>query len=337
MQDMTYAQAVKEAAIFLGDHGIADASVDAWLLFSYVTGISRAMFLAERMRCMPEEQYQRYQELLEKRASHIPLQHLTGEQEFMGFSFLVNGHVLVPRQDTETLVEAVLSYAKPGMRVLDLCTGSGCIAVSLAKLCGGLKVDAADISGEALAVAMQNAARLDADVTFWQGDLFACRKVCKSAEREKDMQDFLGKQPDLNGCKREAQEKSPESAGRCESEKHGCKNDEMQLQESLPPAAYDCIVSNPPYIRTDVIETLSEEVRLHEPYQALDGKEDGLYFYRRIILDAGKYLKKGGQIFFEIGYDQGEAVKTLLEDVGFTQVKVTKDLAGLDRVVSGKI
>lgn len=291
MQDMTYAQAVKEAETFLADHGIADASVDAWLLFSYVTGISRAMFLAERMQKMPEKQYRHYQELLEKRASHIPLQHLTGEQEFMGFPFVVNQHVLVPRQDTETLVETALAYVKPGMRALDLCTGSGCIAVSLAKLCGGLQVDAADISEEALAVAMENAAHLKADVTFWQGDLFACNQVQQ------------------NTC--------------------------MGAGESLPRDSYDCIVSNPPYIRTDVIGTLSEEVRLHEPYQALDGKSDGLYFYRRIITEARGYLKPGGHIFFEIGYDQGEAVKNLLLEAGYTNVEVLQDLAGLDRVVTG--
>ena len=113
---MTYAQAVKDAETFLLEHEITDASVDAWLLFSYVTQISRAMFLAERTRQMPKEQYQRYQELLEKRASHIPLQHLTGEQEFMGFPFWVNQHVLVPRQDTETLVETVLLAVSPGSR-----------------------------------------------------------------------------------------------------------------------------------------------------------------------------------------------------------------------------
>ena len=300
MQDMTYAQAVKEAETFLADHGIADASVDAWLLFSYVTGISRAMFLAERMRQMPEKQYRHYRELLEKRASHIPLQHLTGEQEFMGFPFVVNQHVLVPRQDTETLVETALSYVKPGMRVLDLCTGSGCIAISLAKLCGGLQVDAADISREALTVAMGNAARLEADVTFWQGDLFACRQMCADAWRK---------------------------------EKQGIACAEAET--NLSPATYDCIVSNPPYIRTDVIGTLSEEVRLHEPYQALDGKSDGLYFYRRIITEACGYLKPGGHIFFEIGYDQGEAVKNLLLEEGYTDVKVLQDLAGLDRVVTG--
>lgn len=300
MQHITYAQAVREAEIFLGDHGIADAPIDAWLLFSCVTGISRAMFLAERMRQMPEVQYQRYQELLKKRASHIPLQHLTGEQEFMGFSFLVNHHVLVPRQDTETLVEMVLSHVKPRMRVLDLCTGSGCIAISLAKLCEGLQVDAADISKEALAVAMENAAHLEADVKFWQGDLFACRQMCADAWRKEKQE---------NAC--------------------------AEAETSLPSATYDCIVSNPPYIRTDVIETLSEEVRLHEPYQALDGKADGLYFYRRIITEARSYLKPGGHIFFEIGYDQGEAVKNLLLEDGYTDVEVHQDLAGLDRVVTG--
>ena len=297
---MTYTQAVKEAETFLLEHEITDASVDAWLLFSYVTQISRAMFLAERTRQMPKEQYQRYQELLEKRASHIPLQHLTGEQEFMGFPFWVNQHVLVPRQDTETLVETVLLAVSPGMRVLDLCTGSGCIAVSLAKLCPGLSVDAADISKEALAVAMENAAHLEADVTFWQGDLFACRQMRTDAWRK-------------------------------EKQENACAEAEI----SLPPAAYDCIVSNPPYIRTDVIETLSEEVRLHEPYQALDGKADGLYFYRRIITEARSYLKPGGHIFFEIGYDQGEAVKNLLLEDGYTDVEVQQDLAGLDRVVTG--
>ena len=296
---MTYAQAVKDAETFLLEHEITDASVDAWLLFSYVTQISRAMFLAERTRQMPKEQYQRYQELLEKRASHIPLQHLTGEQEFMGFPFWVNQHVLVPRQDTETLVETVLLAVSPGMRALDLCTGSGCIAVSLAKLCPGLMVDAADISEEALAVAMENAGRLEADVAFWQGDLFDCHPVCRSM-----------------------------GAGRGE----GSEARERGLQA----AAYDCIVSNPPYIRTAVIETLSDEVRLHEPYQALDGKEDGLYFYRKITAAAVTQLHSGGWLAFEVGWQQGDAVRQLLTSHGFGDVKILQDWQGLDRVVCGR-
>lgn len=266
--------ALKEAEAYLAGCGIADASVDAWLLFEYVTGISRAMFLAERNRKMEDGDKKKYQALLQKRGSHIPLQHLTGEQEFMGFSFLVNGDVLIPRQDTETLVEEALKRIRPGMKVLDLCTGSGCIAVSLAKL-GGLHVEAADISSAALAVAQENAKRLDADVAFIQSDLFA------------------------------------QIAG-----------------------GYDMVVSNPPYIRTSVIGELSEEVRLHEPYQALDGKEDGLYFYREIVSGCRSCLNEGGHLLFEIGYDQGEAVVQLLEAAGYEEIRVAKDLAGLDRVVT---
>lgn len=268
---------LREGEAYLRSCGIADASVDAWLLMEYVTGISRAIFLAQRSCRMSEADCGRYRSLLRKRGSHIPLQHLTGEQEFMGFSFSVNEHVLIPRQDTELLAEEALRYLRPGMRVLDLCTGSGCIAVSLAKLCPGIHVDAADISQEALAVARENASRLGADVCFVQSDLFRA----------------------LSGT-------------------------------------YDMIVSNPPYIRTEVIGTLSEEVRLHEPHLALDGMEDGLYFYRRIIDQSPVYLRSGGRLLFEIGYDQGKQVLDLFETAGYRENRVLRDLAGLDRVVLGK-
>ena len=215
---------------------------------------------------------------MKKRATHIPLQHLTGIQEFMDFPFRVNEHVLIPRQDTEILVEDALKYFHPGMRVLDLCTGSGCIAVSLAKLCRGIFVDASDISREALDVAGENRKQLLADVNLIQSDLF--------------------------------------------EQIHG---------------KYHMILSNPPYIRSEVIGTLQEEVRVHEPYQALDGKEDGLYFYREIIGRCRDYLLPEGRILFEIGCDQGEQVSGLLKEQGFLDVEVKQDLAGLDRVVSGRI
>ncbi len=178
---------------YLAEHDVADASVDAWLLLEHVTGLDRAQYLARAMEPLEAvceslraaEIVQRYRELLERRGAHIPLQHLTGEQEFMGLSFLVNEHVLIPRQDTETLVEKALARLRPGMRVLDLCTGSGCIAVSLAKFgqevdprsaakCAGQEicVDATDISPEALAVARENARRLGAQVRFIESDLF---------------------------------------------------------------------------------------------------------------------------------------------------------------------
>ncbi len=323
VQKRSLRAALKAGERYLTECGIEDVSVDAWLLLEYVTGMTRTVFLAEGGQEMSEEDDCRYRELLRKRGSHIPLQHLTGEQEFMGLSFLVNEHVLIPRQDTEILVEEALKRLRPGMRaldmisqhadsigalrlkpgmhVLDMCTGSGCIAISLAKLCGVraggarentewsdtrkeaaktngvLAVDAADISEEALAVATENASRLEADVRFIHSDLFS---------------EIIGK--------------------------------------------YDMIVSNPPYIRSEVIEALSEEVRCHEPRQALDGKADGLHFYREIVRESKSYLKENGWLLFEIGYDQAEQVTSLMSRAGFVQIEVVRDLAGLDRVVLGR-
>ena len=276
---------------YLNFCGITDASVDAWLLLEHVTGISRTRFLLERTREMPEESRMLYGRLLEKRGKHIPLQHLTGIQEFMGLEFQVNEHVLIPRQDTEILVEEAMKQIRPGMRILDLCTGSGCIGISLVKLWSGgklpaISVDCADISEEALNVAQRNAESLNAEVRLIHSDLF--RILDKT-----DGQSQLG--------------------------------------------TYDMIVSNPPYIQTSVIEELSEEVRLHEPFGALDGKEDGLYFYRKIIRESRAHLTEEGRLLFEIGYDQGEVVSHLMKEQGFIDVRVKKDLAGLDRVVCGRL
>lgn len=273
----TYRSRMKEAEKLFARNQIPDAAVDAWYLMEYVTGMRRTDFLLRGQEIMTEAEMKRYCELVNQRAGHIPLQHLTGEQEFMGFPFRVNEHVLIPRQDTEVLVEEALNYLRSGMKLLDLCTGSGCIAVSLAKLCGGLSVTASDLSEEALKVARENGRLLDAEVSWIESDLF----------------------------------------------------DRIE-------GTFDMIVSNPPYIRTEVIGELSEEVRLHEPYQALDGHEDGLYFYRRIIAESEAHLNRKGLLLFEIGYDQGEEVAQLMIDGGFEQVKVKKDLAGLDRVVTGR-
>ena len=194
----------------------------------------------------------------------------------MGYPFYVDEHVLIPRQDTDTLAEEALKVLKPGMEVLDLCTGSGCILISLMKMCEGLYGTGSDISEEALEVARKNACRLEVNATFIRSSLFE------------------------------------HISGR-----------------------YDLIVSNPPYIRTSVIQELQEEVMLHDPFIALDGKEDGLYFYREIIKAGGGYLKPGGYLMFEIGYDQGTEVASLMEKHGYRNIMVKKDLAGLDRVVSG--
>ena len=268
--------------------GIGEAALDARLLLEYVCGTDRNELIVHGDRPVMEKQERQYHELLERRESRIPLQYLTGEQEFMGLSFLVNKHVLIPRQDTEILVEEVLKNLHDGMSILDLCTGSGCILLSLLRYtnnCRGLGVD---ISPEALSVARENAKRLVPE--------------CLLQEEEGD------------GVK--------------------LRLLESDLYERVE-GQFDVIVSNPPYIPTKVIETLMPEVREHEPRLALDGSEDGLLFYRRIIEGSRAHLKGGGMLFFEIGYDQGKAVSELMEQAGFIQVQVTKDYAGLDRVVSG--
>lgn len=283
---LTLKQLYKVGTVKLAEEGIEEFSLDAWYLLEYVTGVSKAMYFAEPERAVSEENADRYIDCIRQRAAHIPLQHITGEQEFMGYPFCVNEHVLIPRQDTEILVEEAIQIMRPKMKILDMCTGSGCIVLSILKMCKekyymtDLQGVGADVSEEALKVARENSRRLEVPVTWIQSDLFA-----KIPEEEK----------------------------------------------------YDVIVSNPPYIETAVIDTLQEEVRLHDPYIALDGKEDGLYFYRRIISEAGKYLKTQGKLMFEIGCDQAEAVEELMKNAGYEQITVKKDLAGLDRVVYGTL
>lgn len=279
---MTLEEAYGFGKKILEEQNIGDASVDAWILLEYITEISRAMYYVNPKQKITTEQKEQYESFIEQRAKRIPLQHLTGTQEFMGLSFEVNENVLIPRQDTEILVETVLEELEPNMRVLDICTGSGCILISLLKMMQDdkgqdmIKGIGVDISEKALEVAEKNAHKHNVEAVFMQSDLF--EKV-----------------------------------------------------EGI----YDVIVSNPPYIKTEEIEKLEDEVKLHDPMLALDGKEDGLYFYRKIIKESKKYLKKNGKLYFEIGHTQGQEVKILMEEAGFSNVKIKKDLAGLDRVVYG--
>lgn len=272
---MTLKTLLEQGAKQLRDGQIADADIDAMYLLEHVFSIKRMDFLMNPKREVSEQEKECYLQEISCRASHVPLQHIIGSQEFMGFDFIVNEHVLIPRQDTEVLVEEVAKIAN-GKQVLDVCTGSGCIILSLCKMCQLTKAVGLDLSTEALQVARENGKRLECDVTFLESDLFD--KV-------------TGK--------------------------------------------YDIIVSNPPYIETKVIEGLMEEVREHEPYMALDGGVDGLDFYRSIVEKSVEYLNDGGYLCFEIGYNQGEAVVSLMEKKGFTNCRIVKDLAGLDRVVMG--
>ena len=279
---MTLWEALKTGEKYLEEREIPDAALDAWYLLEDILKkehgekVNRAWFLMNRQEEIGERLHTAYRQGLEQRGTHVPLQYITGEQEFMGIPFFVNNKVLIPRQDTEILVEEVMKAARPGMKLLDMCTGSGCIAISLVKLVPGMKAVASDLSGEALETAGENARRQEAEITFVQGNLFESVK-----------------------------------------------------------GQFDIIVSNPPYIPSAEIEELMEEVRLFEPRTALDGREDGLYFYRKITEQCGNYLKPGGMLYFEIGYDQGEAVSGLLSKAGFREIRVVKDYGGLDRVVSG--
>lgn len=267
---------------------IEEASLDAWLLLEYVTRVSRATYFGEPDRELTSEQEMAYCEVIGIRSQRIPLQHITGVQEFMGFVFQVNEHVLIPRQDTETLVETALDMipkdltrqidSNQKLKVLDMCTGSGCILISLLRMRNTLEGVGVDISSKALEVAECNRGINEVDCTFLESDLFE------------------------------------------------------KIEEK-----FDIIVSNPPYICTQVIEELENEVKLYDPMLALDGKEDGLYFYRKIIKESLEYLKEKGTLIFEIGHDQGEVVSSYMREKGFLEVRIKKDLAGLDRVVYGHV
>lgn len=218
---------------------------------------------------------------IKKLEEHIPIQYITNKQEFMKLKFFVNENVLIPRSDTEILVEEIIeNYKNKEVKILDLCTGSGCIAISLKKYIENSKIYAVDISKDALKVAKQNAINNGVDIKFIESDIF------KNINEEK----------------------------------------------------FDIIVSNPPYIKTEVINKLDKEVK-KEPFIALDGGKDGLYFYKKIIEEGYKFLNENGKIFFEIGYDQkDEIINIIKNDTRYEVVKTKKDLGNNDRViVIGKV
>ncbi len=269
---------VKDNTNKLDAAGISDASVDIWLLLEHFAGIKKSDYLANPDMELSKVNAEQIDEAVQKRVSHIPVQHIIGKTEFMGLTFKVNENVLVPRFDTEILVDEVVKYVGDEFyKVLDMCTGSGCIAITISDMCDNATVVASDISKDAIEIAKENNQLNCTDVTFVESDLF------KSVE-----------------------------------------------------GTFDVIVSNPPYIKSDEIENLQEEVKLHDPRLALDGGESGLDFYRKIIKQAKDYLKTNGMIFFEIGFDQAEEVSNILKENGYHDIVVKKDLSGLDRVVIAK-
>jgi len=279
-----YRELVNEAAKSFAELGIEEAENDAKELLMFLMNWDYTHYTLCIDDESTKEAVDKYAELVEKRKNRIPVQLIIGEAPFYGRQFKVTRDTLIPRFDTEVLVEEVISYIKEkypegGASVLDMCTGTGCIAITIDLETATKKVVAADISEKALEVAKENVRKNGSRAELIRTDLFE----------------------EINEC-------------------------------------FDVIVSNPPYIPTKVIDTLSIEVKNNDPHLALDGGEDGLDIYRRIIqgINSKNVLSAGGAVFFEIGYDQGEAVSVLLEKAGFSKVRVIKDLAGLDRVVAAE-
>lgn len=294
---MTYREALAWGQEQLRMVKVPDFALDAGYLLEFTSGRKHIDLVLDGREQMTDVLFEKYRDCVRRRAQRIPLQQITGSQAFMGLDFMVNEHVLCPRQDTETLVEeglTILASLQSGsaknrqanadreIRLLDLCTGSGCILISLLALARGQETPihglAADLSPEALAVARENAKRNGVSAAFVLSDLFA----------------------EIEG-------------------------------------SFDLITANPPYIPSGQLEDLMPEVRDHEPRMALDGDEDGLAFYRRIADQAPDYLREGGWLLMEIAFDQGQAVRQMLSDGPFEEIEIIQDLSGRDRVLKGRM
>ncbi|MEE3392208.1 MAG: peptide chain release factor N(5)-glutamine methyltransferase [Lachnospiraceae bacterium] len=276
---MTWRELLNEGKTSLKAAGISDHDTDAFLLLSYVSGYDRGRYMLHEREHVPDDRADAFRVCIEKRESHIPLQHITGVQNFYGYDFLVTPDVLIPRQETEELAELAISFAlniSGVCNILDLCTGSGCIAVTVKKeldkrhICS--YAAASDISDKALFIAGKNAEKNKARITFIKSDMFE----------------------NIDG-------------------------------------RFDIIISNPPYIPTDDIYGLDPEVKDCDPWEALDGGQDGLLYYRIIAEEAKAHLNDHGLILLEIGYDQGSRVAEIFSNKGFPDISIRKDISGNDR------
>ena len=324
---MRYSEAKKRAISVLMEAGIEEAEVDSEYLLLNVTGLDKAGLLMKLFEEMPEEEEKAYDELIKRRSTHEPLQYIIGNQNFMGYTFLVTPDVLIPRFDTEILAElagkrayeAVLKIFKGSgecdlgidnteFRILDICTGSGCVPVSVGldlykklkakNIPTAISVTAADISEAAMEVAKKNY-KLNLD------------------EYMSDMSAFesTGTENNISGL-----------------EYRFVISDLFNNIEGK----YHIITANPPYIVQKEIEDLMPEISEHEPRLALDGGADGMDFYRRIVKEAVDYLYPDGRLLMEFDDSQAEPVADMLKEAGFTDVEVHRDLAGLRRVIEGR-
>ena len=272
---------LKKSIEYMQSKGIKEAKLDTELIFSEVLNYDRMMLSLSFTREITEAEKEKIREMLKKRAvDKLPVQYILGYEEFYGRRFEVNKAVLIPRPETERLVEECIKRLTEtnGKYVLDIGAGSGAIGVSIAKELPNTKVLACDLSEDALEVAKLNAEKLEAtNIKFIKSDVFS----------------------------------------------------EIKYKE------FDLIVSNPPYIPQEEYENLQVEVKLHEPQMALTDAKDGYYFYKKISREAPNYLKSGGVLAFEVGYNQSEEIKLFMEKQGFKNVVVIKDYEGIDRMVIG--
>ena len=280
---MTIREAIDKATIKLKMKEVNSPKQKARLLMQSTLSQTRQYLIVYDEKKLTQAQEEKYFKAVNKLMEGIPLQHITHQQEFMKINFYVNSNVLIPRPDTEILVEEVIKIAKKinAKKILDLCTGSGAIAVSLAKYIKNSQITATDISEEALAIAELNAKNngVDKQIAFLTSDLY----------------------------------------------------------KDLPKEKYDIIVSNPPYIKKEIIKTLDKEVQ-KEPHIALDGGDDGLKFYRKIIHQSYEFLKYRGYLCLEIGFDQRIDVIELIEqEEKYVDTYGKKDLYGNDRIIVTKV
>lgn len=283
----TYRELYEEGRRILEQAGLPDAALDARFLLEEVCGTNLQTLLVFPEKKVTEEEVNQYRAFIQRRKDREPTAMILGEWDFMGLTFRLNKSTLIPEQDTEVLVETALEELKrrglgeAPLRILDLCTGSGCILLSLLHELRNADGLGTDLSEEALEAARENAVRLGLQerAAFRQGDLW----------------------------------------------------------EPVGDERFDLIVSNPPYVPTEVIPTLEPEVRCGEPYAALDGGEDGLVFYRRIMREAAGHLKPSGIIIVESGFDEAPQIAALMQDQKLRGIRTVKDYGGLDRVVLGAL
>lgn len=275
---MTVKDIIIKTTAVLKDAGIESASLDCRLLLCKFLGVDKVYLITNSDREIDD--LSEFDALVKRRLNHEPMQYILNHAEFMGLDFYVDENVLIPRPDTEILVEKVIShFGETSFEFLDIGTGSGCIPISILANCKNARGISADISEKAIDVAKKNA--------------------------------------ESNGV----------------SERLNFIN--IDILNDFPEGKFDCIVSNPPYIESEVVETLMPDVREFEPHLALDGGADGLTFYRRIADKGYDALKAGGLLAFEIGYNQGESVSRIMNEKGYRNTEIIKDIAGNDRVVVG--